>query len=160
MATCTINCNIWWHNQSIHSIFNKLLFIYQLGPRDFCLPTICSDLNVWYSHHSVAATAGQVYTTLQSVPSKLQKVNSIWLKVNRYYRASCPPVLLNLPLTKCFLCSAGLRRKKPFSTGACRWSTTSAPSSTCDGTASSTAELHNIPRTYWLPAHRDFQTLP
>lgn len=158
MATCIVasNCNIWWHNQSMHSIFNKPLFIYQSGPQDFCLPTTSSDLNVCNSHHSVAVTAGQVFyftvCTFKAIKSQL-----IFLKL---IDITGPHALLNLPLTKCFPCSASLHRKKPFSTGACRWSTTSAPSSTCDETASSTAELHSIPRTYWLPAHRDFQTLP
>lgn len=137
-------------------LYQDALLIYQLGPKDFCLPTICSDLHVHNSHHSVAVTAGQVLLYSLHLQSHKKSTQFSWKLID----TTGPPALLNSPLTKCFPCSAGLRRKKPFSTGACRWSTTSAPSSTCDGTASSTAGLHSIPRTYWLPAHRDFHTLP
>ena len=55
------------------------------------------------------------------------------------------------PWTRSSPCWAGLRRSRPSSTGPCRWSTTSAPSSTCGGTASSAAGPHSTPRTAGWP---------
>lgn len=53
------------------------------------------------------------------------------------------------PWTTSSPCSASQRRSRPSSSASCMWSTTSAPSNTCDGTASTAAEPHSTPRNAW-----------
>lgn len=144
----------WWHNQSIHS--RTPLTSCSSSTSQAQEISVCpQSVQIWMSAIHIVLYEPQqtrfcftIFIFKATKASKLQKVNSNWLKVNRYYRAFCPPVPINLPLTKCFLCLAGLHRRKPFSTGACRWSTTWAPSNTCDETASSIAEPRNILHTY------------
>lgn len=62
IATCAINYSVLMTQplNTQQNIFNKLFFTYKSGPKDFCLLTICSDLNVCNSHCSIRATADQV----------------------------------------------------------------------------------------------------
>lgn len=77
MATCAINCNVLMTQpvNTQQNIFNKLFFIYKSGPKDFCLPTICSDLNVG-QFTLFCKSRGRPGFVLQSSSSKLQKLQS------------------------------------------------------------------------------------
>lgn len=73
---------------------------------------------------------------------------NLWTNCFGKYQHYCDP-----PWTRSSPCWAGPHRSRPSSSASCTWSTTSAPSNTCDGTASTAAGLHSIPRNAWLPVN-------